>query len=115
MWLCHFPEVPVPLVDVAYWGKTGRHLLAMSSSQFDPTRTSANRHSITSSARASTVSGIVRPSAFAVLRLDHQLVFGRRPHRKVGRLVAIEDSVDVAARERIGTPINFHVFISRLV
>ena len=35
MWLCHFPEVPVPLVDVAYWGKTGRHLLAMSSSQFD--------------------------------------------------------------------------------
>jgi hypothetical protein len=44
-----------------------------------------------------------------------QLVFGRRPHRKVGRLVALEDSVDVAARERIGTPINFHVFISRLV
>ena len=36
MWLCHFPEVPVPLVDVAYWGKTGRHLLAMSFSQFDP-------------------------------------------------------------------------------
>ena len=32
-------------------------------------RPSANRHSITSSARASTVSGIVRPSAFAVLRL----------------------------------------------
>ena len=25
MWLCHFPEVPVPLVDVAYWGKIGRH------------------------------------------------------------------------------------------
>jgi hypothetical protein len=40
MWLCHFPEVPVPLVDVAYWGKTGRHLLAMSSSQFDPLRKS---------------------------------------------------------------------------
>jgi hypothetical protein len=39
MWLCHFPEVPAPLVDVAYWGKTGRHLLAMSSSQFDPTAT----------------------------------------------------------------------------
>ena len=36
MWLCHFPEVPAPLVDVAYWGKTGRHLLAMSSSHFDP-------------------------------------------------------------------------------
>ena len=27
MWLCHFPEVPAPLVDVGYWGKTGRHLL----------------------------------------------------------------------------------------
>ena len=36
MWLCHFPEVPAPLVDVAYWGKTGRHLLAMSSSHFGP-------------------------------------------------------------------------------
>ena len=41
MWLCHFPEVPAPLVDVAYWGKTGRHLLAMSSSQFDPKLASA--------------------------------------------------------------------------
>jgi hypothetical protein len=44
MWLCHFPEVPAPLVDVAYWGKTGRHLLAMSSSQFDPTATSGTSH-----------------------------------------------------------------------
>ena len=43
MWLCHFPEVPVPLVDVAYWGKTGRHLLAMSSSQFDPQETLATQ------------------------------------------------------------------------
>ena len=46
MWLCHFPEVPAPLVAVAYWGKTGRHLLAMSSSQFDPTRTSGHRVSV---------------------------------------------------------------------
>ena len=29
------PEVPAPFVYVGYWGKTGRHLLAMSSSQFD--------------------------------------------------------------------------------
>jgi hypothetical protein len=32
----HFPEVPAPPVYVGYWGKTGRHLLAMSSSQFEP-------------------------------------------------------------------------------
>jgi hypothetical protein len=29
------PEVPAPFVYVGYWGKTGRHLLAMSSSQFE--------------------------------------------------------------------------------
>src|SRR6266568_4651828 len=66
-----------------------------------------NGHSMTSSASASRFGGTSRPSALAVLRFDHQLVLGRRLHRKVGRLVALEDSVDVAARERIGTPINF--------
>ena len=40
--LCHFTEVPAPLVYVGCWGKTGRHLLAMSSSHFDPTRTSVD-------------------------------------------------------------------------
>ena len=49
------------------------------------------------------------------LRLIINSCLGGAPHRKVGRLVALEDSVDVAARARIGTPINFHVFISRLV
>ena len=49
MWLCHFPEVPAPLVDVAYWGKTGRHLLATSSSQFDPLRTSATERRVSCS------------------------------------------------------------------
>jgi hypothetical protein len=34
----HIPEVPAPLVYVGYRSKTGRHLLAMSSSQFDPNR-----------------------------------------------------------------------------
>jgi hypothetical protein len=35
------PEVPAPFVRVGYGGKTGRHLLAKSSSQFDRLRTSA--------------------------------------------------------------------------
>ena len=34
----------------------------------------------------------------AVLRLMHQLVLGRRLHRKVGRLLALEDAIDVAGR-----------------
>jgi len=32
----HIPEVPALLVSVGCWGKTGRHLLAMSSSHFEP-------------------------------------------------------------------------------
>ena len=41
------------------------------------------------------------------LEVDHQFVFGRRLHRQVGRLLALEDAVDVAGRapvlvERIG-------------
>src|SRR5262245_42798716 len=32
------------------------------------------------------------------LHIDHQLVLGRRLHRQVGRLPALEDAVDVAGR-----------------
>jgi len=35
------------------------------------------------------------------LQIDHQLVFGRRLHRQVGRLLAPEDAVDVAG----GSPV----------
>ena len=55
-------------------------------------------HSITSSARASTIGGTSRPSALAVLRLITRLVLGRRLHRQVGRLLALEDAIDVAGR-----------------
>ena len=55
-------------------------------------------HSITSSARASSDGGTSRPSALAVLRLIDQLVLGRRLHRQVGRLLALEDAVDIAGR-----------------
>jgi hypothetical protein len=35
------------------------------------------------------------------LEVDHQLVLGRRLHRKVGRLLALEDAIDVAGREPV--------------
>ena len=58
-------------------------------------------HSITSSARASSDGGTLRPSALAVLRLIDQLVLGRRLHRQVGRLLALEDAIDVAGRAAV--------------
>ena len=30
------------------------------------------------------------------LEIDHQLVLGRRLHRQVGRLLALEDAIDIA-------------------
>ena len=53
-------------------------------------------HSITSSARAST-SGTVRPSALAVLRLIATRTSSAL-HRKVDRLLALEDAVDIGGR-----------------
>ena len=40
----------------------------------------------------------MRPSAFRGLEIDHQLVLGRRLHRQVGWLLALEDAIDVAGR-----------------
>ena len=36
------------------------------------------------------------------LEVDHQLVLGRRLHRQVGRLLALEDAIDVAG----GAPVS---------
>ena len=55
-------------------------------------------HSITSSARASSVGGTVEAERLGGLEVDHQLVFGRRLHRQIGWLLALEDAVDVAGR-----------------
>jgi hypothetical protein len=55
-------------------------------------------HSITSSARASSVGGTVEAERLGGLEVDHQLVLGRRLHRQVGRLLALEDAIDVAGR-----------------
>ena len=40
----------------------------------------------------------LRPSALGGLAVDRKFVLGRRLHRQVGRLVALEDAVDVARR-----------------
>ena len=32
------------------------------------------------------------------LEIDHQLVFGRRLHRQVGRLLTSEDAIDITCR-----------------
>ena len=55
-------------------------------------------HSITSSARASRVGGTSRPSALAVLRLITSSYLVGCLHRQVGRLLALEDAIDVAGR-----------------
>jgi len=39
-----FAAGKVALPDVRYWVNSGRHMLAASSSQFDPTLTSADSH-----------------------------------------------------------------------
>ena len=55
-------------------------------------------HSITSSARASTDGGTVEPERLGGLEVDHQLVLGRRLHRQIGGLLALENAIDVASR-----------------
>ena len=58
-------------------------------------------HSITSSARASSVGGTVEAERLRGLEIDDQLVLGRRLHRQVGRLLALENAVDVAGRAAV--------------
>ena len=40
----------------------------------------------------------VEAERFGGLEVNHQLEFGRRLHRQIGRLLALEDAVDVAGR-----------------
>ena len=54
-------------------------------------------HSITSSARRRSAVGTLRPSAFAVLRLMHQLDLHRLLDRQVGGLGALENAAGVNA------------------
>ena len=53
-------------------------------------------HSITSSARASRVRRHVEAERLGGLEVDDQLELGRLLHRQVGRLLALEDAIDIA-------------------
>src|SRR5262249_32630232 len=43
----------------------------------------------------------IEPDRFGGLQVDDQLVFGRRLHRQIGRLLALQDAIDVAGRTPI--------------
>jgi len=59
-------------------------------------RSKKDHHSITSSARLSNDCGTVRPSALAVLRLMTSLILGRSLYRKIARLLASQNAIDVS-------------------
>ena len=58
---------------------------------------SRRSHSITSSARASSVGGTVEAKRLGGLEVDDELEFGRLHHRQVGRLGALEDAAGIDA------------------
>ena len=43
----------------------------------------------------------VEAERFGSLEVDDQLVLGRRLHRQVGRLLALEDAIDIAGRAAV--------------
>ena len=55
-------------------------------------------HSITSSARASSVGRISRPRVFAVVRLIDHLKLGREFDRQISRLGALQYAINVVCR-----------------
>src|SRR5262249_17710977 len=55
-------------------------------------------HSITSSARANNIGGIVRSSALRSLEIDDELERGWRLNGQIARLLALKDAVDVRSR-----------------
>jgi hypothetical protein len=46
---------------------------------------------------------------FRGLEIDHQLVLGRRLHRKVGRFFTFEDAIDVAGRVPVSGDLQRHL------
>ena len=82
---------------------SGRYsLLGPDFHRLDRTSFAWRTHSITSSARASSVGGTSRPSALAVLRLMTSSNLVGLLDRQVGRLLALEDATDVDADQTVG-------------
>ena len=61
-------------------------------------RSKAAPYSITSSARASSDRRHVEAERLRGLEVDDGVELGRRLHRQVGRLLALEDAIDVRCR-----------------
>ena len=43
----------------------------------------------------------VKTERFGGLEIDHRFVLGRRLHRQVGRLLALEDAIDIVGRAAV--------------
>ena len=87
---------------------SGRYsLLGPDFHRLDRTSFAWRTHSITSSARASSVGGTSRPSALAVLRLMTSSNLVGCLYRKVGRFLALEDAVRRTCRP-VGTDRRCH-------
>src|SRR3954452_1093861 len=94
-----YASQPLSPVATQHSLPSGRYsLLGPDFHRLDRTSFAWRTHSITLSARASSVGGTSRPSALAGLEVNRQLVLSRRLHRQVGRLLALEDAVNVAGR-----------------
>ena len=58
-------------------------------------------YSITSSARASSGRRHGEAERLGSLEIDYQLVLGRRLHRQVGGLLALENAIDIGGRATV--------------
>ena len=100
-----YASQPLSPVATQHSLPSGRYsLLGPDFHRLDRTSFAWRTHSITSSARASSVGGTVEAERLRGLEVDYQLEFGRRLHRQIGGLLALEDAIDVDAGAPIGIP-----------
>ena len=93
-----YASQPLSPVATQHSLPSGRYsLLGPDFHRLDRTSFAWRTHSITSSARASSVGGISRPSALAVLRLMNSSNLLTCLHRQVGGLFAFENPPGVGA------------------
>ena len=99
-----YASQPLSPVATQHSLPSGRYsLLGPVFHRLDRTSFAWRTHSITSSARASNVGGIVETERLGGLEVDHQLELGRLLHRQVGWLCALRIVPDIDAR----LPIRF--------